>query len=301
VTFPKKGTSAVGFPAQTITITPIAGSTTATPAPKPVITCTTTTTAADVSITVGSASGPFYTCVTTVGSGSLATKTTDSGLSDLAISVTGTETVGNTITVQLGSDAIASLIVAVSAGSSQLAGAQVTKATFTSSLAVTGAQSGTLKLPATVTDLTATSFSASGSLKLTKAGTVNIDIPGTWDLAFFKDTTKEIDVACTLVTKPAPVGQVLTVTSAGTPSATPTPTPTPSASQSESGTGEGDNATATPEATGEPSGGAATGGGPGPGGSVPLLMGGVTLFLAGGGLVLRSFRARGRRPKSAAR
>jgi hypothetical protein len=296
VTFPQKGTGSVGLPAQTITITPIAASTTATPAPKSAITCTTTTAAADVSITVGDASGPFYTCVTTVGLGGPGDVSTDSGLSDLNISVTGTEQVGNTVTVQLGSDAIATLIVAVTTEASQLANTQLTKATFTSSLAVTGAQSGTLKLPATITDLTATSFSASGTLKLTKAGTVNVDIPGTWDLAFFQDTTKVIDVACTLVTKPAPVGQVLTVTAAGTPSAS------PSASESTQSGGAGDEATATQEASGEPSGGAATGGGTGPGGSVPLMMGGAALFLTGGVLVLRGFAARGRRrPKSGAR
>jgi hypothetical protein len=296
VTFPSKGTGAVGFPVQAITITPIAGATTRRPAPKPAITCTTTQAAADVSITVGTASGPFYTCVTTIGSPLSGTTSTDSGLVDMTVTATGTQQAGETVTAQLSSDTVATLIVALSAEASQALGVQPTKATFTSSLAVTDAQSGTLKLPATVTDLTATSFSASGSLKLTKAGTVKVDIPGTWDLTLFKDSTQVIDIACTLVTKPAPVGLSMTVASSATPSASPT------SSESQPVGGEGDDSTATEEASGEPSGGAATGGGPVPGGDVPLTMAGVALFLTGGGLVLRSVAPKGRRrPKSGAR
>jgi hypothetical protein len=288
VTFPAKGTGGVELPAQAITITPVAGSTTSTPTPKPAITCTTTQAAANVAVTVGDASGPFYTCGTTIGTAS----STDSALFDLTVTESGTKQAGKSVTVKLSSAEIGALIDAVTAEVSQQAGDQLTKATFTSSLAVTGAQSGTLKLPATVTNLTSTSFSASGSLKLTTAGTVKVDIPGSWDLSFFKGTTKVVDVSCTLVTDPAPVGLTMTVTSA--------PSASPSASASNGG--EGSDNTATPEASGTPSGGVATGGGPVPGGQVPLTIAGVALFLTGGGLVLRSVAPRGRRrPKSGMR
>ena len=291
VTFPAKGTSGVELPAQTITITPEAGATTSsTPTPKPAITCTTTQAAADVPVTVGDAAGPFYTCATTIGTAS----STDSGLFDLTITESGTKQAGTSVTVTLSSAVIGALIDALTAEVSQQAGVQLTKATFTSTLAVTGAQSGTLKLPATVTDLTSTSFSASGSLKLTTAGTVKVDIPGSWDLTFFEDTTKVIDIACTLVTNPAPVGLTMTVTAP--------PSASPSATPSASNGGDGNDNTAEPEGSGTPSGGAATGGGPVPSGQVPLVIAGVALFLTGGGLVLRSVAPRGsRRPKSGTR
>jgi hypothetical protein len=287
VTFPAKGTSGLELPAQTITITPIVGATTSTPTSDPVITCTTTQAAADVPVTVGDASGPFYTCGTTIGTSS----STDSGLFDLTVTESGTEQAGQSVTVTLSSADVAALIVGFETLASQQ-NVQLTKATFTSSLAVTGAQSGTLTLPATVTDLTATSFSASGSLALTTAGTVTVDIPGSWDLSFFADTTKVIDVSCTLVTNPAPVGLTMTVAAAPSASAS------PSAS---SNAGQGNDNTAQPEGSGTPSGGPATGGGPIPGGNVPLAMAGVALFLTGGGLVLRAVAPRGRRrPKSGA-
>jgi hypothetical protein len=290
VTFPAKGTSGLELPAQTITITPIVGATTSTPTSDPVITCTTTQAAADVPVTVGDASGPFYTCGTTIGTSS----STDSGLFDLTVTESGTKQAGQSVTVTLSSADIAALIVGFGTLASQQ-NVQLTKAAFTSSLAVTGAQSSTLTLPATVTDLTATSFTAAGSLTLTTAGTVKVDIPGSWDLSFFAGTTKVIDVSCTLVTNPAPVGLTMTVASA--------PSASPSASPSVSGNaGEGNDNTAQPEGSGVPSGGVATGGGPVPGGDVPLAMAGVALFLTGGGLVLRAVAPRGRRrPKPGAR
>jgi hypothetical protein len=294
VTFPKKGTGGVELPAQTITITPLAAATTKIPKAKPAITCSTTQAATDVPVTVGAASGPFYTCLTTVGFGGFSTST-DSGTIDMTLTATGTQQVGQTVTVTLSSDGIAALTDALGSALTQLNSAQPAQAAFTFSLAVSGAQSGTLTVPATLTDLTATSFSASASLKLTKAGTVNVDIPQTWSLDLFAGTTAGIDVVCTLVTRPAPVGVAMTVTAASG-------TPSPSASSSASGSGgEGNDNTAAPEGSGVPSGGAATGGGPVPGGDVPLAMAGVALFLTGGGLVLRAVAPRGRRrPKSGA-
>lgn len=61
VTFPAKGTTgSVALPAQTVTYTPMEGSTA-----EPAITCTTVTPAADVSVTVGDATGSFYNCILT--------------------------------------------------------------------------------------------------------------------------------------------------------------------------------------------------------------------------------------------
>jgi hypothetical protein len=291
VTFPKKGTGAVELPVQAITITPVIV-TTKGATPKAPITCTTTQAAADVSVTVGDASGPFYTCKATDSSGT----STASGITDMTVTESGTEQAGKSVTVTLSSVGVAGLIVALGAGFTQ-AGTQLTKVTFTSSLGVTGDERGTLKLASTVTDPTATSFSASGSLKLTEAGTVKVDIPRTWDVKFFTGTlapVQDLDVACTLVTKPAPVGLSMTVTSAssGTPSASPSPA---------SNGGEGDENTASPEGTAVPSGAPNTGGGPIPGGDVPLMLAGVALFLTGGGLVLRTVAPRRRRVKSGER
>jgi hypothetical protein len=294
VTFPKKGTGVVELPAATITITPVMGAATKLPRAKPAITCTTTQATAGVSVTVGNASGPFYTCLTTVGVDGSFSTSTNSGSVDMTVTESGTEQAGQAVTVTLSSDGVAVLTGALMTELNVLTGAQSAQAAFTSSLAVSGAQSGTLTVPATLTNLTATSFSASASLRLTKAGTVKVAIPGTWSLDLFSGTTAGIDVACTLVTTPAPVGVTVTVTAAsGTPSASPSAT---------SNGGEGAEATATQEASGEPSGGAATGGGPIPGGNVPLTMAGVALFLTGGGLVLWSVAPRGRRrPRSGGR
>ena len=285
VTFPAKGTGVVGLPAQTITITPMAGT-----SAKPAITCTTTATVQDISIAVGAASGPFYACVGTIPGGGTGGTVDINDLFGMTVTASGTKQAGKSVTVTLDSDPVAAVIVALATAFGQV-GVAPTKATFTSSLAVTGAQSGTLTMPATVTDLTATSFSASGKLKLATAGKVKIDIPGKWSLHLFKDTTRLFDLACTLVTKPAPVALTVAVAAASSPSATPTTT-------APGNGGEGDDSSATPAATGTPSGGAATGGGPAPGGDAPLAVGGAALLLAGGGLVLRGV-APGRRRRRA--
>jgi hypothetical protein len=269
VTFPAKGTDgSVALPAQSITFTPKAGTTA-----KPVITCTTTTPASDVTVTVGDASGPFYHCaITSAGGG---------GTQDVAfplawaITETGTKQAGDTLTMSVGSADVASLI---SSAASSAAGAGVTldKATFSADLAVTGAQSATLHLTKTVTDLTSASFSASAKLKLTKAGTVKVDFPSKFSIGLFASGTDSLDIACLLVTKPAPVALTLVVVVA----------PSPSPSASETSGGDADDTSATPEATGTPEGGAATGGGLTPGGDMPLAIGGAALALIGGGLLL---------------
>ena len=213
VTFPAKGTGVVLLPAKTITITPH------TTSAQPAITCTTTTKATDVSVTVGNASGSFYNCTATVaGAGSL----TSAGAVAMTFSSSGTKKTGHSVTITLGSSDIASLI-------SGFNGSGVTQAVVSADLAVTGAQSGKLHMSKKVTDLSATSFSMSGSLKLTKAGTVKIDIPSDFGVALAASGTTVLDLSCSLVTKPAPVALTLTVTqgsSSSSPTVCTTPTPT---------------------------------------------------------------------------
>jgi hypothetical protein len=282
VTWPAKGTGVVELPPSTLTFQPSSGAG-GSGGGQPSFACTTTASVQRISVTVGTASGPFYHCTTVVVPGGATNTTTDSGLVDMTVTASGTDQAGQTVTVTLASDGISALISSLAAELSQ-AGVQLTKATFASSLSVTGAQSGTLKLPATITDLTSPTLGASGSLRLTAVGKVAVHIPGTWSLLFFVGSAKVITISCTLVTTPAPVGLTLTVTASGSPSATPTST--------DNG-GEG-NGSATPEDTGTPSGGVATGGGVAPGADMPLAAGGVVLLLAGGGLVTRGV-ARGRR------
>jgi hypothetical protein len=273
VTFPAQGTDAIELPAQTIVVTPMAGTTA-----QPDITCTTQTAATAQSITVGAASGPFYNCVATVQAGGVGSAGTTSGPIDMTVTASGTKQVGKTVTVKLGSDGVAALIGVVTAGVTQLTGVHISKVKFAAALAVKGPQPGTLHPSATVTDLTATSFSASEALKLSKS----VDIPSTWRLDFFVAATDAFDIACTLVTTPAPVGLTLKVSKA---------------SSSGGGNGnDGDEGTGgqggTTEASGAPAGGAATGGGRGPGADVPLAAGGLLIVLAGGALVVRGARRR---------
>lgn len=216
VTFPAKGTGVVSLPAPTITITP--QTTTAQAA----ITCTTTAKVQDISVTVGDATGSFYHCDITSGSASAV----EAGLVAMTFSSSGTKKTGDSVTVSLSSADIATL-----AGSlNGVSGVTVTKALVDADLTVTGAQSGTLHMSKTVTDLTATSFSMSSSLKLTKAGTVKIDIPSKFGVGIYDSSTLLIDISCSLVTKPAPVALTLSVTqgssSSGSGGACTTPSPT---------------------------------------------------------------------------
>jgi hypothetical protein len=280
VTFAAKGSDgSVALPAQSITIKPMAGT-----AAKPVITCTTTAPAQDVAITVGDASGPFYHCTSTVAGQS---PDESAGLVPLTITETGTEKTGDSLTISITSTDVAKLL-STAETIVAAAGTTIDKATFSADLAVTGAQSGTLHITKTITDLSAATFSASGTLKLTKKGTVKIDIPSKFGLALSASATVVLDLACTLVTTPAPVALTLTVAQGPAP----TPSPTPSAT---SDNGDTDDTGATTEPTGTPVGGAATGGGVTPGGDMPLVLGGAALALAGGGLLLARATAPRRR------
>jgi hypothetical protein len=331
VTFPAKGTSgSVALPVQTVTYTPMDGTTA-----EPDITCTTTTQASDVSVTVGDATGSFYHCTVTVAGASAGTTAFPVAMT---FSSSGTKKTGHSVTITLSSPDIASVI-------STAPGSGLTQAVVSADLAVTGAQSGKLHMSKTVTDLTATSFSMSGSLKLTKAGTVKIDIPSDFGVALSASGTTLLDLSCSLVTKPAPVALTLTVTKGSaspsptvcttpsptttvtptvtvTPTTTVTVTPTPTTSNGQ--TTVTPTATVTPtttvtptvtvtptttasptpcassggssgsggseEGSGTPAGGVSTGGGVAPGANVALGIGGAALLLAGGGLVLRAMR-----------
>jgi hypothetical protein len=243
---------------------------------KHVITCTTSTAAQDVAITVGDASGPFYHCTTTIGS---ASPTDSAGLAPLTITETGTKKTGDSLTISITSSDIATLIS--TAQSVVAAGTTLDKAVFSADLAVTGAQSGTVHVTKTITDLSATTFSASGTLQLTNVGTVKVDIPSKFGLGLSASGTVVVDIACTLVTTPAPVA--LTVTVAQGPTSSPSAT---ASATSTSDNGDTEDTAAAETDNGTPVGGAATGGGAAPGGDMPLLIGGAALALTGGGLLL---------------
>jgi hypothetical protein len=278
VTFAAKGTNgSVALPAQSITFTPMAGNT-----PQPHIVCTAPTSPPqDVKITVGNASGSFYHCTTTVAGQS---PDVSAGPAPLTISETGTKKTGDSLTIGITSSDVASLIS--TAGSLvTAAGGTLDNAAFSADLAVTGAQSGTVHITKTVTDLTATAFSASAKLKLTKKGTVKINLPSKFGVALSASGAVVVDIACTLVTHPAPVALTLTVAQG--------PAPTPSPTASATGTnGETDDTGAAVDATGTPAGGAATGGGVTPGSDMPLAFGGIGMLLVGGGLIVSRWRIR---------
>jgi hypothetical protein len=204
VTFPAKGAAgSVAFPAHAITFTPKAGATA-----KPVITCTTTTAAHDVTVTVGSASGSFYNCPIKASGTVTGTK---AGPVTLNITESGTKQTGDSLTVTLGSSSVAQQISQM-VTSLTPTGQTLDQATFSASMPVTGAQSGTLHMTKTITNLTAASFSASVSLKLNNAGTVKVGIPSTWAVDFAASGTTVVSLSCTLVTTPTPVALTIIVT-----------------------------------------------------------------------------------------
>jgi hypothetical protein len=109
-----------------------------------------------------------------------------------------------------------------------------------------------------------------------------VDIPATWRLDFFVNTTSVLGLACTLLTKPAPAGLALHVAQ---------PSPAPSQSATSASTAPG----GTTEGNGTPVGAPDTGGGLAPGADVPLALGGLAILVIGGGLVTRGISRRRRR------
>jgi hypothetical protein len=276
VTFPAQGTGTVTLPPATFVITPFADTTA-----KPSITCTTTTAAQDVTITVGTATGPFYMC-TIAGGGVSAT---ESGLVNMTVTASGHRTVGATDTVTLSSTDLANLLTGLPSGIT---------AAFSGSLPVQGAQSGSVQLTGTTTTTTAGSgpLRATGTLRLSKAGTIHLRIPQAFTITVSVQTVS-VEIDCALQTSPAPTALTLSV-----------------AKRSGGSNGGGSGSSGTTEGGGTPAGAPDTGGGLGlASGDTPAAAGvGAALIAVGGGLLLwarrrragelmagRSWRARRRR------
>lgn len=285
VTFPAQGTGTVKLPPATIVITPFVNTT-----GEPNITCTTTTAAQDVSITVGKATGQFYKCTLTVSGNS----ETSSGFVDMTFTASGQRTVGATDTVTLS----ATDFVGLSDLPTGLTAA------FSGSLAVQGAQSGSVKLTGTGPTGSTAPFTAKGTLRLAKAGTVRLLIPQTFALTLSAQGAS-IPISCALQTSPAPTALTIAVSqgpghsgggSPGTHGGTSgtNHNGTSGASSTTSG-----SSSSTTEGGGTPVGAPATGGGLGlASGSTPAAAGaGAALTAIGGALLLWARRRRtGERP-----
>jgi len=163
-------------------------------------------------------------------------------------------------------------------------------AKFSANLPVTGAQPGNVAMSEHITNLTDPKTSASGRLPLNKAGTDQILVPEKFTFTYTAPVSGipgsvPFTWACTVVTKPVPVGLTVKVTAAPHASGSPTPSAT--------GTSNGGQ----PEGSGTPSGAPATGGGTGPGADMAAAAGGAAIACSGGGLVIfgrRRNRNRGR-------
>jgi hypothetical protein len=246
VTFAAQGTGTVALPPATFVITPFAGTTA-----KKAITCTTTSAAANVTITVGAAAGPFYQCTATAG-GATATEST---LLDMTVAASGGQTVGATDTVTLSSTDLWSFILTgLRSGLT---------AEFSGSLPVQGAQSGSVALTSTTTTPPAGAFTATGTLSLSNAGTIDVLLPQTFTVTVTAQGS-QLPVTCTLQTSPAPTALALSVTSGSGGSTTGSGTP---AGAPATGGGLGLASGTTPVATGA--------------GAALMAVGGVLLWAAG--------------------
>jgi hypothetical protein len=267
--FSLPGSAQIEAPPTTLTFTPHTntGSLTA-------ITCTTTTAKKDITITVTvgviGTKGPLYDCDVTAAVAGQSVKLEEFRAHvPMKVTSSGSRTTGETDTVSL---------VAGVGGFFPLGAAS---AKFSANLPVTGAQPGNVAMSEPITNLTSLQTSASGKLPLTKAGTDQILVPEKFTFAYTAPVSGipgsvPFTWACTLVTKPAPVGLTLKVTAAsGQPHASSSPT-------SSSGTGNGGQ----PEGSGTPSGAPATGGGTGPGADMAVAAGGAAIAFSGGGLVI---------------
>jgi hypothetical protein len=142
--------------------------------------------------------------------------------------------------------------------------------------------SDTARLPLMISVTGSNPLNATGSLHLTRAGTVTLHLPAEFVQTFSLDGPPGQDSGthvCKLLTLRAPTGLVLHVTVAG-------PAPTPSQSPHSGGSAAAHGAV--------PAGAPGTGGGHGPGrmGLLPALAGAV-LLLAGGAVVAVAVRRRG--------
>jgi hypothetical protein len=276
--FPLPGTAKVEVPAPALTFLPHTSATALSP-----IICGTTAAKRDIPIAVtdgviGPPTGPLYKCAITAANPANHRKVElEEFLAHIPITVTvsGNRTTGNTVTVRLAAEtldlpgALAQAFGATSLG-------------FSADLPVTGAQPGKIPLSEVITDLTGTTTRASGKLRLTKAGTDRILIPGKLTFTFtasLAGNELSLAVTFTIETSPVPAGLRLQVAKAHAhPQPSGSPTPTGSGGQ--------------PQGSGTPSGAPGTGGGTGPGGDIVVAAGGAAMVVSGGGLLILGRRRR---------
>lgn len=120
----------------------------------------------------------------------------------MTITTAGALTVGRRLTVTLSSP-----VTGLAAPAPGLA----TKLTFTGTLAVTGAQSGGVKLNQTTTDAGNPLFAVSGQLALTTAGTDTISFPRRFVYTVGLQGSRKALFRCALASSPAPVALTVQV------------------------------------------------------------------------------------------
>jgi hypothetical protein len=263
--FPTGGKGQIIVPAQELTFTPRTAS-----SALHAISCTTTAGRQTISVTVAPAvigkSGPLYRCVA---SGSA--RGTVLAHVPMTVTMSGSRTTDKTDTVTLVADGIGP------------AGAQgATSFGFSAELSVRGAQQGRVALAETTRDLTSSSVTVSGKLRLTKSGTDQILVPQQFKLTLnFPAPVGAAVVTCALTVRQVPVGLRFTVTQAH---------PQPSTSPTPTGNGGQPQGSGTP--SGAPNTGGGIGGSGGSGGDLAVVAGGMALVLSGGGLVIAGRRRR---------
>jgi hypothetical protein len=269
VTFPEPGSGVIKAPVPTLTFTPHTSTT-----DLDAITCTTTAATQDITVTVTppvvGTTGPLYSCVFSIAGVSAAVL----AHAPMAIRSSGSRTTGKTDTVTLATPAL---------GAPYPTG--TTSVSFTGNLPVRGAQSGKVVLSNTTTDLNSPTFSVSGKLRLTKAGTDRILIPEKFTFTMHGPPgSSPLVLACTIKTTPTPVGLTIKVTAVHV-----QPNSSTSATTTAPGSGGGEG-----EGTGTPVGAPATGGGSGPGDGLGAVAGGLALMVSGSGLTFLATRRRRR-------
>ena len=265
--FSLPGSAQIEVPPTTLTFTPHTAATSLS-----AITCTTTAAKKDITITVTvgvvGTTGPLYDCVVAASVAGQSVKLEEFRAHvPMKVTSSGSRTTGKTDTVSL------------VAGIGGFFPPGAASAKFSANLRVTGAQPGNVAMSEPITNLTDLETSASGKLPLTKAGTDQILVPEKFAFTYTAPVSGvpgsvPFTWACTLVTKPAPVGLTVKVTAAPQASSSPSP--------SSSATSNGGQ----PEGSGAPSGAPATGGGTGPGADMAVAVGGAAIAFSGGGLVI---------------
>jgi hypothetical protein len=267
VTFAKAGTAEVETPPSSVVFTPYGtGSVTF-----PAIPCQPVGAyIADnpVSVTAPpptATSGPEYACKSSDSSGDTYAY---AGHLPMTVTMSGNRSAGATDTVTLASP---------STGLGAPYPAGTTRIVYSGNLALTGAQSGAVKLSGTTSDISSTTFAVSGNLKLSEPGTDHLLLPSRLTLDAYNSAGQGFfGLTCTSEASPAPAGLIFTVTRTASSTSSSQASATGSANSGNAGSG------GTANGQGLPVGAPDTGGGRGPGGSLPLIGGGLALLLAGG-------------------